>query len=106
MANAAKMGERFLTQLKPMQSRHPSIGDVRGLGLMVGVEFVKDKDTKEIAPQLRDAIVLKCFEKGLLTLGCGLNVVRFMPALNVTADVVDEGLRIFEEAVTEAERTV
>ncbi|MBC7261670.1 MAG: acetyl ornithine aminotransferase family protein [Chloroflexi bacterium] len=106
MQNAARMGERFLERLKSMQDRHPSMGDVRGLGLMVGVELVKDKDTKEPAVELRDAVVQKCFQMGLLILGCGMSTVRFMPALNITADLVDEGLEIFERALTEAEHEV
>ena len=106
MQNAARMGERFLERLRRMQANHPSMGDVRGLGLMVAVELVQDKDTKEPAPELRDAVVQECFENGLLMLGCGMSAVRFVPALNVTADVVDEGLDIFEHALTEAEHKV
>jgi 4-aminobutyrate aminotransferase len=106
MQNAARMGERFMERLKHMQGKHPSMGDVRGLGLMIGVELVKDKDTKEPAVELRDAVVQKCFEQGLLILGCGMSTVRFMPALNITADLVDEGLEIFERALTQAEKEV
>lgn len=106
MQNAAVMGDRFMEQLKSMQSRHKSMGDVRGLGLMVATELVKDKATKEPAVDLRDAVVEKCFEKGLLVLACGMSAVRFIPPLNISADLVDEGLRLFEEALTEAEATI
>lgn len=106
MENATRMGERFLGKLREMQPRHPSMGDVRGLGLMVATELVKDRDTKQPATELRDAVVHKCFEKGLLVLGCGMSAVRFIPALNVAADLVDQGLEIFEEALTEAEQEV
>lgn len=95
-----------MEQLKRMQAEHRSMGDVRGLGLMIGVELVKDKDTKEPAVDLRDAVVQKCFEKRLLILGCGMSTARFMPALNITEDLVDEGLDIFAEALTEAENEV
>jgi len=105
MQNAAVMGDRFMEQLKSMQSRHKSMGDVRGLGLMVATELVKDKATKEPAVDLREAVVEKCFEKGLLVLACGMSAVRFIPPLNISADLVDEGLRLFEEALTEAEAT-
>ncbi|MBM4429686.1 MAG: acetyl ornithine aminotransferase family protein [Chloroflexi bacterium] len=105
MQNAAQMGERFLERMRRMQAKHPSIGDVRGLGLMVGAELVKDKDTREPASDLRDAVVLKCFERGLLILGCGMSTIRFMPALNIPADLVDEGLDIFEAALSAAEGT-
>ena len=103
MANATRMGERFLERLSRIQSEHPSMGDVRGLGLMVGVELVQDRDTKEPAVDVRDAVVRKCFERGLLILGCGMSTVRFMPALNIGTDLVDAGLDTFEEALTEAE---
>jgi 4-aminobutyrate aminotransferase len=103
MQNSARMGERFMQRLQRMQAEHPSMGDVRGLGLMIGIELVKDKDTREPAGELRDAVVHACFEKGLLALGCGMSTVRFMPALCITADVVDRGLDIFEQALTEAE---
>jgi len=103
MQNAACMGERFMERLKSMQANHASMGDVRGLGLMVGVELVVDKGTREPARSLRDALVQKCFQQGLLILSCGPNSVRFVPALNVSADLVDEGLRVFEEALTTVE---
>ncbi len=103
MQNAARMGERFMERLQRMQAEHPSMGDVRGLGLMIGIELVKDKDTREPAGELRDAVVHACFERGLLALGCGMSTVRFMPALNITADLVDRGLDIFEQALTAAE---
>ncbi len=103
MENAARMGERFMQRLQRIQPEHRSMGDVRGLGLMIGIELVKDSDTREPAAELRDAVVQACFERRLLALGCGMSTVRFMPALNITADLVDEGLDIFEEALTEAE---
>jgi 4-aminobutyrate aminotransferase len=103
MQNSARMGERFMQRLQRMQAGHPSMGDVRGLGLMIGIELVKDKDTREPAGELRDAVVHACFERGLLALGCGMSTVRFMPALNITADLVDRGLDIFEQALTAAE---
>ena len=103
MQNAARMGERFLQRLQQMQGQHRSMGDVRGLGLMVGVELVEDKDTKAPAVELRNAVVQKCFDKGLLILGCGLSTARFMPALNITPDLVDTGLDIFAQALAEAE---
>ncbi len=106
MQNAVRMGEHFLEKLARLQAEHESIGDVRGMGLMVGIEFVKDRQTKAVATKLRDAVVQKCFEKRLLILGCGMNAVRFMPALNVDANTVDEGLRIFAQALTEAEAKV
>ena len=104
MQNAAAMGTYILDALAEMQARHPSIGQVRGKGLMIGVEFVKDQKTKEHAKELRDAVVHRCFEHGLLTLGCGRSTIRFMPALMIGKDLVDEGLEIFESALTQVEK--
>jgi 4-aminobutyrate aminotransferase len=101
--NAARMGERLLVAAAGMLSGHESIGEVRGRGLVVGVELVRDRQTREPAPALRDEVIARAFRKGLLILGCGPSTVRFMPALTIDAATVDAGLAIFEEALTEAE---
>jgi len=101
--NAARMGERMMDAAQDTQRRHPVIGDVRGKGLIIGLELVKDPETKEPASRLRDEVIDRAFRKGLLILGCGPSTVRFMPALTVDAETVDEALGIFEEALTEAE---
>ena len=82
----------------------PSVGDVRGLGLMIGVEIVKDKKTKEIAGPERDQIVDKAFSKGALFLGAGPNTIRICPPLIVTKDEADLALDILEEAIKESAR--
>jgi 4-aminobutyrate aminotransferase len=102
--NAAEQGEYILDALAEIAPRHPSIGHLRGKGLMIGVEFVKDKATKEPAKELRDAMVHDAFERGLLLLGCGQSVVRIAPPLNIERPLVEEGLAIFEAALTEAEQ--
>ncbi|MGQ9456834.1 MAG: acetyl ornithine aminotransferase family protein [Anaerolineae bacterium] len=104
MENARLQGERMMEALWRMQSRHPSIGDVRGKGLMVGAELVADRESKEPATSLRDSVIYECYLRGLLILGCGVSTIRFMPALNISSDLVDEGLAIFDEALTAAER--
>ena len=104
MTNAAEVGSYTLDALSEIATRHPSIGQVRGIGLMIGVEFVKDQTTKEPAKKLRDAVVDMAFERGLLTLGCGRSVVRISPPLSVTKAEIDEGLQIFEEAIRLAEQ--
>ncbi len=103
MENAAQVGAYTLKKLEQMQTRHPSIGQVRGIGLMIGVEFVKDRQTKEHADELRDRIVDLAFENGLLTLGCSRNVIRISPPLCITRAEMDEGLDLFEEAISQAE---
>jgi 4-aminobutyrate aminotransferase len=106
MQNAAEVGEYTLDALSEIQMRHPSIGDVRGKGLMIGIEFVKDRASKEPASALRDRIISKSFNSGILTFGCGDSTIRICPALNITKDLMDEALNIFESAVTQAEMEV
>ena len=104
LQNAAEVGQYTLDALQEIAMRHPSIGDVRGIGLMIGVEFVKNKETKEYAPELRDAVVHRGFERGLLLLGCSKSVIRIAPPLCISKTEIDQGLEIFEEAVTLAEQ--
>jgi 4-aminobutyrate aminotransferase len=104
MANAAEVGQYTLDALEEIQARHPSIGDVRGKGLMIGVEFVEDRKTKRAAKHLCERVVTHAFEGGLLTLSCGKSVMRIAPALSIKTSEIDEGLHIFEEAVTLAEK--
>jgi len=101
--NARARGEQAKTKLAAMAERHPSIGEVRGHGLMIGVELVKDRATKERAPELRDAVAKAAFEHGLLLLGCGRNSIRLIPPLVVTAAEIDEGLEILDACLTLAE---
>ncbi len=105
MANAAIVGSYCMQKLGEMQSRHPSIGVVRGIGLMIGIEFVKDRETREPAEKLRDQVVDFAFERGLLTLGCGTSTIRVSPPLCITASEIDEGLAILEEAIGLAEES-
>jgi len=102
--NAAKVGGYILEELTKMKDRHRLIGDVRGKGLMIAVEMVKDKETKEKAPEERNKVVYKAFEKGLLVLACGPNGLRFSPPLVVDKEQAERALSIFEEALTEVEK--
>jgi 4-aminobutyrate aminotransferase len=104
MKNAATQGERLINGLKELQRHHECMGDVRGKGLMVGVELVKDRDTKERASDWRNEIVMKSFRKGLLLLGCGENTIRFCPALTATAEEIDLCLTLFDETVRDVVR--
>lgn len=99
MANAAAQGERLMTGLRELQNSYECLGDVRGKGLMVGVEIVKDRETKQRAAEWRKEIINKAFRKGLLLLGCGENTIRFCPGLTVTEEEVDVCLSIFDEVV-------
>ena len=100
MENAADTGEYLLESLRELMTRCSVIGDVRGRGLMVGVELVKDRATKERAGAWRDLAVQQCFEKGLLILGSGENTLRLMPPLIVNRAQADAALEILEEVLS------
>ncbi|HEY4360866.1 MAG TPA: acetyl ornithine aminotransferase family protein [Bryobacteraceae bacterium] len=89
MANAASVGAHLMDRLREWPKRFPHVGDVRGLGLMIGIELVKDQATKERDPQLRNKVVQMCFEKGLLVLGAGPNTIRLCPPLVITKEQAD-----------------
>ena len=103
MINASEVGSYTKDALSEIATRHPSIGQVRGIGLMIGIEFVSDPVTKQAAPKLRDQIVDLAFERGLLLLGCGKSVIRISPPLCITRSEVDQGLAILDEAIRIAE---
>jgi len=87
--NAARIGEHMLSRLRDLPQRCRIVGDVRGLGLMIGIELVHDQATKERAPDLRDRLVQMCFERGLLVLGAGPNSLRLCPPLVISRDQAD-----------------
>jgi 4-aminobutyrate aminotransferase len=104
LQNAQEVGDYAIDALNEIATRHPSIGQVRGIGLMIGVEFVKNKQSKEPAHDLRERIVQRAFERGLISLGCGKSTIRISPSLNITKSEIDDGLEIFEESITLAEK--
>jgi 4-aminobutyrate aminotransferase len=99
LANAARVGERMMEQLRCLAEESHVIGDVRGLGLMIGVELVHSRTTKVRAVKERDELVLECFKRGLIVLPCGPNSVRFSPPLIITEAEADTALEIFAEAL-------
>ena len=101
MQNAARMGERMLAGVRKLQEQYACIGDVRGRGLMIGVEFVKNRETKEPYPEIIDRITERAFAKGLLLLGCGKSTFRLAPPLVLDAYDVDTGLGILAECLSE-----
>lgn len=101
MDNAVEVGGHLVERLREMESRFDVIGDVRGRGLMIGVEIVESRSTKKRAKELRGKIVRRCFEKGLVILGCGANTVRWAPSLILTREEADRALEIFEGTVAE-----
>jgi 4-aminobutyrate aminotransferase len=100
IANATAMGDRLIAGVRRLAERHVAIGDIRGLGLMIGVELVADRQSREPAPQLVHDLVQLAFTKGLLLLGCGRSTLRLAPPLVVDAVDVDVGLGIIDECLT------
>jgi 4-aminobutyrate aminotransferase len=103
MKNAARMGDYIMKHLKRMMSDYEIIGDIRGKGLMIGIEFVRDRHTKERAIEESNEIANECFRHGLMLLTCGKNSIRFIPPLIISQDTVDQGLEIFEKAVAKVQ---
>jgi 4-aminobutyrate aminotransferase len=99
--NAATVGEHLMNGLRALQDKHPLIGDVRGKGLMIGVELVRDRKTKARAIDERNALVQAMFRRGVLILGAGRNTVRFAPPLVLTREQADIALRVFDDALTD-----
>jgi 4-aminobutyrate aminotransferase len=99
MANAAHLGDYMLDRLRDVKERHSTIGDVRGLGLMIGIEFVKDEKRMEPWPQLRDRIVLECFNRGLVLQGAGETSIRLSPPLIIDDEQADFALATIEESL-------
>jgi 4-aminobutyrate aminotransferase len=103
MENAAVMGQYVLDAMEEIMHRHPSIGNVRGKGLMIGVEFVKNQETKEPAKDLNERVVELAFQNGLLMLSCAKSVIRIAPPLSISKSEINEGLQIFTKCITQAE---
>jgi 4-aminobutyrate aminotransferase len=104
VANAADVGGHLMAGLRDLAGKHRLIGDVRGRGLMIGVELVRDRQTKERATNERDAVVSGAFARGLLVLGAGKNAVRFSPPLVLTREQANTAIKVFDETLTEVEQ--
>jgi 4-aminobutyrate aminotransferase len=101
MANAAEVGEFLLNELKQLADRHSVVGDVRGKGLMIGLELVRDRQTKERATTERDALVQAAFRRGLLILAGGQNTVRLSPPLVFTKEQAQIAVRLLDQALSD-----
>jgi 4-aminobutyrate aminotransferase len=99
VANSAEVGAYLKAGLEKLMSKHECIGDVRGMGMMLGVEFVEDKKTLAPAPELRDRVERACYERGLIILGAGFNTIRWSPPLILSQENADVALEIFDEAI-------
>jgi 4-aminobutyrate aminotransferase len=103
MRNAADLGRGAMDKLNQMAGRHGCIGEVRGRGLMIGVEFVRDAASREPNPELRDRVVNEAFSRGLAMLGCGDAAIRISPPLCITRKQLDTGLDLFEQSIAACE---
>jgi len=103
VGNAAKVGEHFLGKLRQLATRHEVIGQVRGKGLMIGMELVADRASRKPARELCDALVTRAYHNGLILLSCGQSTVRFMPPLMISAADVDEAVSLVELSLEEAQ---
>jgi 4-aminobutyrate aminotransferase len=113
VANAARVGELMLERLRGWKQTHPLVGDVRGRGLMIGIELVRDKITREPATELRNHLEALAFERGLMVLGCGETTLRLCPPLlineyeaTVALDILEESLSVVEEEFAQVEAAV
>jgi 4-aminobutyrate aminotransferase len=101
MANAVAMGDRLMAGVRTLADKHRCIGDVRGVGLMIGVEFVKDRTTREPAPDIVHRLVQGAFERGLLLLGAGKSALRLAPPLVVGPEDIDTALAMIDAELSE-----
>jgi 4-aminobutyrate aminotransferase len=103
--NAATVGQYLLEKVISLAARYPLMGEVRGKGLMIGLEFVKDPVTKEPAPEFVAELIHQAFYNGLLLLPCGVSTIRFMPPLMLSQALADEAMEIMEEAIESLSKT-
>jgi len=106
LRNSQEVGDHMMKRMAAWPSRHPIVGDVRGRGLMIGVDIVKDQRTREFGNAERDRVVETAFERGVLFLGCGPSTVRIAPPLIVTKDEADIAVDILEESIAAVEQTL
>jgi 4-aminobutyrate aminotransferase len=100
-ANAVKVGDYFMRRLRGFADKFAVVGEVRGKGLMIGVELVKDRTTKEPAKELCDALITRAYHNGLILLSCGQSTVRFMPPLVIDETDVDEALALLDLSLSQ-----
>jgi len=104
LRNAQEVGDYMRERMADWPKKHRMVGDIRGRGLMIGVEIVKDQETREYAHDERDRIVELAFERGILFLGCGPSTLRISPPLIITKDEADVAIDALEESITIVEK--
>jgi 4-aminobutyrate aminotransferase len=104
MQNAKRVGEFIMHRTADWPERYKIVGEVRGKGLMIGIEFVRDQKTKEKAPELRNQLIQLAFHKGLLVLGSGDTTLRFCPPLVIDEEQADYAVRTLEDCIREVQQ--
>jgi len=100
--NAAKVGEYFIGQLRELQKKYEVIGDVRGIGLMLAIDFVKDPVKRDYNYELRNKVIQEAFKRGLVCLAAGKSAIRFAPPLTLKEEHVDIAIEILDESIKAA----
>jgi len=104
LENAAKLGDYIIKRFNEFKEDHPIIGDVRGKGLMIGIEFIKDAETKEPAKKEANEIMMRSWKQGVAVVTCGISTLRIMPPLTITKELVDAGIEIIFKNIIEVEK--
>jgi 4-aminobutyrate aminotransferase len=101
LENATKQGAHILKRLEDLKEKCAIVGDVRGKGLMVGMEIVEDKESKKPSPEKSSQIMERSWKRGIAVIVCGVSTIRIMPPLNITRDLVDSAMDIIEDVTEE-----
>jgi 4-aminobutyrate aminotransferase len=104
LENATKQGTYILKRLEDLKEQNEIVGDVRGKGLMVGMEIVENKDSKKPASKLASEIMVRSWKRGVAVITCGVSTIRLVPPLNITRELVDAALEIIEDVTKEVEK--
>jgi 4-aminobutyrate aminotransferase len=104
ISNAAQMGAYMMEHMAGWRDKHRKVGDIRGKGLMIGIELVKSQQTRQPDPEARNRVIVRAFEHGLLLLGCGESTVRLMPPLIVDRDQADFALDVLDRCIAEVDK--
>ncbi len=104
MENATKQGAHIMKRLTELEEKCDIVGDVRGKGLMIGMEIVESKETKKPAPAKVNEIMMRSWKRGVNVISCGVSTIRIAPPLIITKDLVDSALDIIEDATRQVEK--
>ncbi|MBT8171948.1 acetyl ornithine aminotransferase family protein [Candidatus Bathyarchaeota archaeon] len=104
LENAEKQGNYILGWLKDLRNEQEIVGDVRGKGLMIGVEFVEDKETKKAGIEQSREVMIRCWRRGVAVVTCGISTLRLVPPLNISRELIDSSLEIIEDVIQEVEK--